>query len=121
MMKKIIALIATLGLTIGLSTVFAGEGDLAKGVTTFKSKCAYCHSLIVQDKKISSATSGPDLTGIASVRPNEYLRIYMVNPDKGRKDFKDIYEKELKGKYNMKMPRIALSDADIDNIIATLK
>ncbi|MES0491723.1 MAG: cytochrome c [Leptospirales bacterium] len=120
-MKKIIAIIAVLGLTIGLSTIFAGEGNSKNGVKLIKAKCGYCHAFSANGKKISSATSGPDLTGIATERGEPFTRIYMVNPEQGRKDFKAIYDKEIKGKYNMKMPSVRLTPSEIDDITAALK
>ena len=93
----------------------------ADGARTFKKKCGSCHSATIDGTALGKAAMGPDLTGIASKRGDDYLRLYITNPQKARKEHSDIYNSEIKGKYKMKMPPVKLDDATLDELIDSLK
>lgn len=93
-------------------SVFAQEGDVAKGKTLFNQQCAACHKL---DKRMT----GPALAGIADKRDREWLQKWIRNSaaliKSGDADAIAIFEE-----YN-KVPMTAfpqLSDQDIDDILA---
>ncbi|MDH4262070.1 MAG: cytochrome c [Spirochaetia bacterium] len=108
MIKKLSALVFISLLT---SAVFAEDGDI------FKKKCGVCHAL----NNVSKAKQGPDLTGYAAKRSNEYLQAYMTNPAEAKKKFPDIYNKEVKGKYQFAMPSVKLTDTEKQSILNVLK
>lgn len=115
-MSKIISLMMVSFLFLSVTM-----GAYAGGADTFNRKCGSCHSATIDGKTIGSSTMGPDLTGIASTRPADFLRMYIVNPRQARKDYSDIYKKEIKGKYKMKMPPVRLKDDVLDELIESLK
>ncbi|MFJ1327565.1 c-type cytochrome [Capnocytophaga canimorsus] len=93
-------------------SVFAQEGDVAKGKTLFNQQCAACHKL---DKRMT----GPALAGIADKRDREWLQKWIRNSaaliKSGDADAIAIFEE-----YN-KVPMTAfpqLSDQDVDDILA---
>lgn len=93
-------------------SVFAQEGDVAKGKSLFNQQCAACHKL---DKRMT----GPALAGIADKRDREWLQKWIRNSaaliKSGDADAIAIFEE-----YN-KIPMTAfpqLSDQDIDDILA---
>lgn len=100
-------------LMLGFSgSVFAQEGDPAKGKTLFNQQCAACHKL---DKR----ATGPALAGITEKRSREWLQKWIRNSagliKSGDADAIAIFEE-----YN-KVPMTAfpqLSDQDIDDILA---
>ncbi|MDH4200882.1 MAG: cytochrome c [Spirochaetia bacterium] len=92
-------------------------GIFADDAAVFKKKCGACHTL----KNVSSAKSGPDLTGVASRRPEEYVKLYMTNPAEAKKKFPDIFAKEIKGKFQFSMPAQKLNAEDTLAILNALK
>jgi len=92
----------------------------ADGAETFKKKCGICHKLEVDGSAIASGKTGPVLTGLASKRPVDYLKLYMSNPDEAKKKFADVYNAN-KGNYSIKMPKIKVSDEEIEEILALMK
>ena len=115
-MSKIISFIAGVFLLISMTA-----GLYADGARTFKKKCGSCHSATIDGKVYGKATMGPDLTGITSNRGADFIRLYISDPKAARKKYSDVYNKEIKGKYKMKMPAIKLKDADLDDLVESLK
>jgi len=109
-------------ISLAVFASFLSAGALfADGAKTFKRKCASCHTLVSGGKKLSSGKVGPDLSGLAGKRPEEYLKLYMSNPADARKKFADIYNKEISGKFTMKMPSVSISEEEAKEIIELLK
>lgn len=104
--------IAAVGFIGGLH---ADDGSL------FKSKCGMCHKATIQGKATGTGSSGPDLTGINGKRTEEYLKLYIINPNEARTKHADIYNKEIKNKYSMKMPAVKLNDEQLKTIVSSLK
>jgi len=107
-------LIAVLVSMICTTALFAGGED------AFKNKCGSCHVLKVDGKKISNGAVGPDLTGISSQRKEEYLKLYITDPEEAREKYPDVYA-ETKKKYSMKMPKIKVSAEEAAEILKVLK
>jgi mono/diheme cytochrome c family protein len=110
-------------ITITLLAVFAfTTGALfADGKKVFKRRCGTCHTIEHAGEKLGNGTTGPILTGLASKRPEEYIRLYMKKPDEARKKFSNIYEAEVKGKYTMKMMTVQISDTEINEVFELMK
>jgi len=104
-------------LLILLSSFVFASAVFADDAAVFKKKCGVCHTL----SSVSTGKQAPDLTGLAKKRPVEYINLYMVNPAEAKKKFADIYNKEVKGKYQFPMPATKLTDAEKQSILNVLK
>lgn len=104
-------------IAISVSLLFFTAGIFADDAAIFKKRCGVCHAL----NSVSKATMGPNLTGVASKRPEEYVKLYMTNPAEAKKKFPDIYKKEVKGKYSATMPTIKVSAEEMAALLKLLK
>jgi protein SCO1/2 len=83
-----------------------------KGQYTFAYHCAACHT-------IGSGTPhiGPDLDGVTTRRPRDWLRRFIAAPDK-MNAAGDPIALELRATYRQaRMPNLALSDEDVSAVI----
>jgi mono/diheme cytochrome c family protein len=113
-MEIIMKLIKTI---LILFTISGFQAVFAEGKDVFKKKCGVCHSM----KSVSTGKMGPDLTGYASKRPEEYLQMYMKDPKTAKAKFSEIFKKEVEGKYKSTMPAIKVTDDEIAAILSALK
>ncbi|MDH5682575.1 MAG: c-type cytochrome, partial [Spirochaetota bacterium] len=90
-----------------------GQGDTSAGKQVYMSKgCAGCHSFGGGDKP-----NGPDLKGVTSKRSKDWLKTWLKDPGAMAKsdDTAKALVKQYKG---FVMPKVDLSDKDIDNLIS---
>lgn len=85
-----------------------------EGARLFKAKgCATCHT-IGEGVKV-----GPDLQGLFSRRDEAWLRRYISDPITMVES--DPIAKELKQRYKVQMPRLMISPAELDQLLAYLR
>ena len=101
--------------TVAANQSGATKLNIDKGQYLFATRCAACHTIGNGDKV------GPDLLGVTSARDLKWLRRTIVEPDKLIAE-KDPIATALFKKYNeVVMPRLGLSDVDVDTLIDYLK
>lgn len=100
-----------------VSSLLFTAGIFADDAAVFKKKCGSCHTV----KSVANGKQGPDLTGILSRRPEEYVKAYLVNPAEAKKKFPDVFEKEVKGKFSFTMPPQKINADDTQAILNVLK
>lgn len=99
-------------LTFSTTIIAQDTGDVAAGEALFKANCAACHKL---DKK----ATGPELRGVAQKYEKEWLRKWIRNSQELVKAGDALAVKLFTENNNSVMtPFPALSDTDIDNILA---
>ena len=102
-------------LTLVMVTIIATKawcGDEKRGEKLFNDRsCSLCHSL----GKEGTATSGPNLAGVTKRQNRAWLERWIKSPDLMLKD-PDI--QKMAGKYSATMPNMALSDAEVDDLIS---
>jgi protein SCO1 len=84
------------------------------GQYEFTSHCAPCHT-IGQGVKV-----GPDLLGVTGVRDRDWLRRFIIAPDKVIAEA-DPIAKALLARWQVRMPSLGLTDADVTAIITYLE
>lgn len=85
------------------------------GKALFDKACASCHNIGGGDKV------GPDLNGVATRRPVEWLRRMITEPDRLRLE-RDPVSLELFETYNrIAMPNLGLSLSDADAVLSYIK
>jgi mono/diheme cytochrome c family protein len=100
------------GRSVLLVAAEPGDGDAAKGKSTFDSKCALCHSLGAGDK------IGPDLKGVTRRRPDRWLTWWLLETDRMQKS--DPVAKALLEKYKTPMPNLGLKAAEVRELLKFL-
>ena len=112
MMKGIFrAAIINACLLLMLSLATHADGDPGKDL--YDKQCASCHSIGGGD------SGGPDLKGVVTKRPEDWLVRVIVEPDK-LTAAKDPVQAELVKKYGYEMPNLGISRDDAKKIIAYL-
>jgi cytochrome c551/c552 len=91
----------------------AGGAQADAGKELFEKQCASCHSIGGGDG------AGPDLKGVGSKRPADWLVRVIAEPDKLATE-KDPAQLELIKKFGMEMPNLGISRADAQKIAAFL-
>ena len=85
----------------------APQGTFNQGQYTFAYHCSACHTV-----GSGTAPIGPDLDGVTTRRERDWLRRFIVAPDKMNADG-DPIARALRAKYRqVRMPNLALSDED---------
>lgn len=106
-MKKICLL-----LLIWVPSAFAA--DAANGKKLFVSRaCNACHSVGSE----GTAQTGPNLAGVLQRRQTPWVKKWLKNPDAMRND---PVIKQMDSKYHSSMPNLALSDSEVDDLLAYL-
>lgn len=90
---------------------FQPTGDPNKGKSAFSQKCASCHTIG------GGKTVGPDLKGVTSQRPHDWLVNFIVAPDKVIAS-NDPTAAQLVKEYGIPMPNVGVSQADAEDILA---
>lgn len=88
--------------------------DAVTGEQTFKTKCAACHTIG------GGKLVGPDLNGVTSRRDAEWLKKMIAAPDKLLASGDPIAAQLLKESNNVPMPNLALTNREVDDLIAFL-
>jgi len=92
----------------------ANAADAAAGQQVFQNNCAACHTVG------KGALVGPDLKGVTTRRPHEWLEQWISAPD-AMLAKKDPYATNLLHQFHdVEMPNLGLSAADVDAVIAYL-
>ncbi|MDE2603745.1 MAG: c-type cytochrome [Bradyrhizobium sp.] len=94
----------------------ASAADAGAGKQLFQDKtCSACHTVG------GGALVGPDLKGVTTRRPHDWLEQWIMAPDAVLAK-KDEYAVKLLNEFHgMAMPNLGLSKGDVDNIIAYLE
>lgn len=110
----LVALLVAL-LLVAMAPVAAAQSSpqVEAGQQVFQGKCVSCHSIGQGDK------AGPDLAGVTERRELEWLQRWILAPDRVLAD-NDPIATELLGKYQVAMPNMGLSEADVAAVIAFL-
>lgn len=82
------------------------------GEATFKARCTACHTIG------AGKLVGPDLKGVTQRRDVNWLSNWIKSPDKVLASADPIATKLLAEYNNIPMPNLALSDADVADLIA---
>jgi mono/diheme cytochrome c family protein len=106
------ALLLLLAGTFTLAQAEPPRQDAANGEAIFKAKCTACHT--VGGGKLV----GPDLKGVTTRRDIAWLSGWIKAPDKVLASGDPIAAKLLTENNNIPMPNLALSDADVADLIA---
>ena len=108
--------LATMVTTWAALPAVANAADAAAGKQLFQDKtCAACHSIGKGD------LVGPDLQGVTTRRPREWLEQWIAAPDAVLAK-KDPYAVGLLHKYHdMEMPNLGLSKSEVGAIVAYLE
>lgn len=101
-----------LSATFTLAQAAPPRQDAANGEAIFKAKCAACHT--VGGGKLV----GPDLQGVTTRRDAAWLSAWIKEPDKVLAAGDPIATQLLAENNNIPMPNMALSDADVADLIA---
>ena len=88
--------------------------------TLFKKNCGLCHTATVNGSYVGRGNMDVDLTGVVSERGEDYVRLYIRDPEAARTKYPEIY-KSIKEKYPMIMPPVELSDREMQELIEMLK
>jgi mono/diheme cytochrome c family protein len=98
-----------------LLTLIAAAGSACAdgGKEIFDKQCASCHTIGGGD------SGGPDLKGVTTKRPAEWLTRVITEPDKLAAD-KDPAQLELVKKFGMEMPNLGISRDDAQKLVAFL-
>ncbi len=112
---SIVALATLTAIWAALPAV-ANAADADAGKQLFQEKtCAACHSIG------KGALVGPDLQGVTTRRPHEWLAQWIAAPD-AMLAKKDPYAVNLLHQFHdVEMPNLGLSKSDVDNILAYLE
>ena len=89
----------------------ATTGDAAKGKASFESKCAGCHSIG------GGKLAGPDLKGVTTQRPHDWLVNFITAPDKVIASG-DPTATALVKEYGVPMPNLGISTSEANDILA---
>jgi len=106
------ALLLLLAGTFTLAQAAPPRQDAANGEAIFKAKCAACHTIG------AGKLVGPDLKGVTTLRDTAWLSAWIKAPDKILASGDPIATKLLAESNNIPMPNLALSDADVADLIA---
>lgn len=88
---------------------------IAEGKTKFETICTACHTLG------RGRLVGPDLAGVTSRREESWLKRQIQEPDRMIAEKDPIVMALLKESNNTPMPRLGLSEEEVEAIIAYLK
>ena len=92
--------------------------DISPGEQMFRTRCASCHSVAGQDRKIAL---GPDLLGVTRKRDPHWLINWLKAPDQMLKD-KDPIAMELFEQYNkIAMPNMRLNQEEAIDLLDYLE
>ena len=86
-----------------------------EGHAIFEQKCKACHTIG------GGKLVGPDLKGVTQRRSRDWLRQWILAPDKMLAQKDPIATKLLKQYNNVQMPNLGLSEAEVDTILAFLE
>lgn len=108
-------LILCLVFVLGACSSSGGGSELVvSGDVLFKAKqCYTCHSIG------NGARTGPDLHGLFQRRTEAWVREYLNDPI--RMTAEDPTARALKERYQVQMPRLNLSPAELDQLVIYLK
>ena len=81
--------------------------DVSRGQFTFQSRCAACHTIGGGDR------IGPDLLGVTQRRSADWLRRYMLEPDKVLAEGDPIATRLFNKYRQVRMPNLRLGDEDV--------
>jgi len=93
------------------TTAAAPAAGSAQGKTLFDQKCAACHTIG------GGGSVGPDLKGVSSQRPRDWLIQFITSPDKLIASG-DPTAKQLVQQYGMPMPNLGITNAQAAEILA---
>ncbi|MGC8855335.1 MAG: c-type cytochrome [Anaerolineae bacterium] len=105
-------LILGLAGTFSLAQAAPPPQDVANGQALFKTKCAACHTIG------GGKLVGPDLQGVTTRRDASWLARWIKEPDKMLAEGDAIATQLLAENNNVAMPNLALSDAEVADLIA---
>ena len=86
-----------------------------EGRGVFELKCKACHTIG------GGPLAGPDLLGVTEKREREWLERWLAEPDKMLAEGDPIAMKLLEEFNNVPMPNLALTDTDVENLLAYLE
>lgn len=98
--------------TVSLAQAAPPNQNVSNGEAIFKAKCAACHT--VGGGKLV----GPDLKGVTNKRDAAWLSTWIKEPDKVLAAGDPIAMQLLAENNNIPMPNMAVSDADVADLIA---
>ncbi len=88
----------------------AATGDPAKGKAVFEQKCTSCHTIG------GGKLVGPDLKGVTSQRPQDWLVNFITAPDKVIASG-DPTATQLVKEYGLPMPNLGISQSQAEDIL----
>ena len=92
------------------AVAFQPKGDANNGKTAFQQKCASCHTIG------GGKTVGPDLKGVTSQRPQDWLVNFITAPDKVIASG-DPTATQLVKEYGLPMPNLGISQSQAEDIL----
>ena len=101
--------------TFSLAQAAPPHQDAVSGEALFKAKCAACHTVG------AGKLVGPDLKGVTTRRDAVWLSAWIKQPDKVLAAGDPIATKLLAENNNIPMPNLALSAANVSDLIAYLQ
>src|SRR6516164_10840596 len=113
--RPAVATLATIaGIWAALPTV-ANAADADAGKQTFQEKCTACHTVG------SGPLVGPDLKGVTTRRPREWLEQWIAAPDAVLAKKDPIATELLHQFHDVPMANMGLSTSDVTAVIAFLE
>ena len=95
---------------VGAPVAFQSKGDANNGKAAFQQKCASCHTIG------GGKTVGPDLKGVTSLRPQDWLVNFITAPDKVIASG-DPTATQLVKEYGLPMPNLGISQSSAEDIL----
>src|SRR5450756_1420982 len=95
-------------------TAQAASPDVTQGEAIFKQKCSSCHTIG------GGKSAGPDLKGVTSQRPNDWLISFITAPDKAIASG-DPTAAQLVKEYTVPMPNLGVTTQQAGQILAYIQ
>lgn len=93
----------------------SGAADVAAGQTVFNQQCSSCHT-IGGGKKV-----GPDLKGVTSQRPHDWLVSFIVDPQKVVSSGDPVATQLVSEYGGMVMPTLGISQSQAESLLAYIQ
>lgn len=93
--------------------------QISQGEHLFRTRCVTCHTIGDGEQGVAPGLEGPDLLGVLERRDRSWLTRWVRVPDQMLEE-RDPIAMALLAKYDLPMPNMRLSEADVKDLIGYL-